>query len=194
MAVLDEMKNLENQKKEFMAQLGEVYYKNCKADGADVPGEAAGIIAKIDETDRQMKLLIEPETVRAGEQEPPVEEAEEVQSEYQGSVCPKCGAPVEPDQIFCVNCGTKLEEEAAEQTEIISDILNDIQSEEREKAAAKERKIRAFASSVGQNWKKQGQALHIRRSRSARQDRGSARTVGRCFRRRCVFVHPAGQK
>ena len=114
MAVLDEMKNLENQKKEFMAQLGEVYYKNCKADGADVPGEAAGIIAKIDETDRQMKLLIEPETVRAGEQEPPVEEAEEVQSEYQGSVCPKCGAPVEPDQIFCVNCGTKLEEEAAE--------------------------------------------------------------------------------
>ena len=41
MAVLDEMKNLENQKKEFMAQLGEVYYKNCKADGADVPGEAA---------------------------------------------------------------------------------------------------------------------------------------------------------
>ena len=78
MAVLDEMKNLENQKKEFMAQLGEVYYKNCKADGADVPGEAAGIIAKIDETDRQMKLLIEPETVRAGEQEPPVEEAEEV--------------------------------------------------------------------------------------------------------------------
>ena len=117
MAVLDEMKNLENQKKEFMAQLGEVYYKNCKADGADVPGEAAGIIAKIDETDRQMKLLIEPETVRAGEQEPPVEEAEEVQSEYQGSVCPKCGAPVEPDQIFCVNCGTKLEEEAAEQAE-----------------------------------------------------------------------------
>lgn len=138
MAVLDEMKNLENQKKEFMAQLGEVYYKNCKADGTDVPGEAAGIIAKIDETDRQMKLLIEPETVRAGEQEPPVEEAEEVQSEYQGSVCPKCGAPVEPDQIFCVNCGTKLEEEAAEQTEIISDILNDIQSEEREKAADKE--------------------------------------------------------
>ena len=49
MAVLDEMKNLENQKKEFMAQLGEVYYKNCKADGTDVPGEAAGIIAKTDE-------------------------------------------------------------------------------------------------------------------------------------------------
>ena len=45
---------------------------------------------------------------------------------------------MEPDQIFCVNCGTKLEEEAAEQTEIISDILNDIQSEEREKAADKE--------------------------------------------------------
>ena len=39
MAVLDEMKNLENQKKEFMAQLGEVYYKNCKADGADVPAQ-----------------------------------------------------------------------------------------------------------------------------------------------------------
>ena len=69
MAVLDEMKNLENQKKEFMAQLGEVYYKNCKADGADVPGEAAGIIAKIDDgqTDEAFDRA---ETVRAGEQSP----------------------------------------------------------------------------------------------------------------------------
>ena len=43
MAVLDEMKNLENQKKEFMAQLGEVYYKNCKADRAgNSPGRRTG--------------------------------------------------------------------------------------------------------------------------------------------------------
>ena len=34
-------------------------------------------------------------------------------TEYQGSVCPGCGAPVEPDQVFCVNCGIRLVEDDA---------------------------------------------------------------------------------
>lgn len=29
-------------------------------------------------------------------------------SSASSGVCPKCGAKVEPDDMFCVNCGTKL--------------------------------------------------------------------------------------
>lgn len=101
MAVLDEMKNMEDQKQEWMARLGEIYYKNCKTAGEALTGEAAEIVAKIDELDMNMKQLADPAAVEEPE-------------EYQGEVCPKCGAPVEPDQVFCVNCGARLDEEEAE--------------------------------------------------------------------------------
>ena len=114
MAVLDEMKNLENQKKEFMAQLGEVYYKNCKADGADVSGEAAGIIAKIDETDRQMEQteIISDILNDIQSEEREKAAAKEIDGPEE-NVCPRCGAPVEEDQGFCIICGAKLEKAGA---------------------------------------------------------------------------------
>lgn len=98
MAVLDEMKKLEDQRQAWMAQLGEIYYKNCKMAGEPVKGEAAKIIEKLDDLETRMKQL-----AGAGE------ETSEQQVENQGKVCQNCGAPVEEDQVFCVNCGNRLE-------------------------------------------------------------------------------------
>ena len=83
---LESMTPLEAEKKDLMARLGEIYYKKCKESG-NVTAEEAEILEKIARLDQEM----------------PGED-----TEYQGSVCPGCGAPVEPDQVFCVNCGIRL--------------------------------------------------------------------------------------
>ena len=88
---LESMTPLESEKKDLMARLGEIYYKKCKESG-NVTAEEAEILEKIARLDQEM----------------PGEDAE-----YQGSVCPGCGAPVEPDQVFCVNCGIRLVEDDA---------------------------------------------------------------------------------
>ena len=91
MEVLESMTPLESEKKDLMARLGEIYYKKCKESG-NVTAEEAEILEKIARLDQEM----------------PGED-----TEYQGSVCPGCGAPVEPDQVFCVNCGIRLVEDDA---------------------------------------------------------------------------------
>lgn len=88
---LESMTPLESEKKDLMARLGEIYYKKCKESG-NVTAEEAEILEKIARLDQEM----------------PGED-----TEYQGSVCPGCGAPVEPDQVFCVNCGIRLVEDDA---------------------------------------------------------------------------------
>lgn len=88
---LESMTPLEAEKKDLMARLGEIYYKKCKESG-NVTAEEAEILEKIARLDQEM----------------PGED-----TEYQGSVCPGCGAPVEPDQVFCVNCGIRLVEDDA---------------------------------------------------------------------------------
>lgn len=104
MAVLDQIKNMEEQKKALMARLGELYYQTLKSAGEHIPAEEAEIVTKIDDMERQMKRL-------TGAEAPALEEEPSQLTEYQGSVCPKCGAPVEPDQVFCVNCGARLDTE-----------------------------------------------------------------------------------
>lgn len=88
---LESMTPFESEKKDLMARLGEIYYKKCKESG-NVTAEEAEIFEKIARLDQEM----------------PGED-----TEYQGSVCPGCGAPVEPDQVFCVNCGIRLVEDDA---------------------------------------------------------------------------------
>lgn len=106
MAVFDQTKNLEDQRKELMAKLGKIYYKTLKSTGKAAPGEAVEIIAEIDRIEAQMRGTTGTEMEEQG-----LEGESGYSSEYQGSVCPKCGAPVEPDQVFCVNCGTRLDAE-----------------------------------------------------------------------------------
>ena len=35
-----------------------------------------------------------------------------MQNAASGRVCARCGAPLEEDQLFCINCGAKVEEMA----------------------------------------------------------------------------------
>ena len=124
------IKNLEGQKKDAMADLGAICYRKCRESGKESDPEEAGVIARIDELERQLSDLrgqlqrvkgvifcpschaqISPDSAfcnvcGAKIEHPAPAPAPTPQS---GEVCHNCGAPIEPDQVFCVNCGTKIE-------------------------------------------------------------------------------------
>ena len=160
---LESMTPLESEKKDLMARLGEIYYKKCKESG-NVTAEEAEILEKIARLDQEM----------------PGED-----TEYQGSVCPGCGAPVEPDQVFCVNCGIRLvEDDAVTEMHLENDMpkpgnvcphcgapVNDDQD---------------FCIMCGTRLE-----AADRPSRKLRMFRSGVPAAERSFRRRCIFAQPA---
>lgn len=128
------IKNLEGQKKEAMAELGAISYRKWRESGENAGPEEAGVIARIDEMERQLSDLrgqlqrvkgvifcpnchaqISPDSafcnVCGAKIEHPAPAPAPAAAPQNQNVCRYCGAPLEPDQLFCVNCGKKIEKE-----------------------------------------------------------------------------------
>lgn len=85
-----EITSLENKKSKDFASLGKIYFELLK-DSEDISEEAKEIIDSIKEKNEK------------------IEELNEFLKTFKSRVvCPKCGAVIEGNSVFCSACGEKL--------------------------------------------------------------------------------------
>lgn len=143
-----QIRSIEAQKREALEQLGQFYYDLYLQYGGELSGEAAEIVARIQQMDEQKQRITEEMQKLRGTMYCPncnteipanskfcnvcgakidIIQSNKTENVQSGRTCSQCGAPLEADQLFCVNCGNKIEQPVEQ--EILEELQEDSEQE-----------------------------------------------------------------
>ena len=121
-----ELKNLQQQRQNLMAQLGQALYDYKKSEGGEDP-DYSQMIEAIDAVTANSKAIEERIAILKGGtvcpscsqivpqgnrfcphcgQEMPAPQPPQMQAPQGGGFCANCGSPMQPGMKFCAKCGT----------------------------------------------------------------------------------------
>lgn len=123
-----ELKNLQQQRQNLMAQLGQALYDYKKSEGGEEP-DYSQMIEAIDAVTANSKAIEERIAILKGGtvcpscsqivpqgnrfcphcgQEMPAPQPPQMQAPQGGGFCANCGSPMQPGMKFCAKCGTPV--------------------------------------------------------------------------------------